>query len=99
MKNLILFTLILTFVYGCKSDKVNIGKTQSQKANLTPLEVVNMRMNYYNLHDFNQFIKLYADDIKIYSYPDKLLGKGTDNTESIWWVAGGLPKRKSSLIH
>ena len=41
-------------------------------------------MDLYNQHNFEDFIKLYADDVKIYTYPDKLLGTGTENITSIF---------------
>ena len=41
-------------------------------------------MDLYNRHDFEEFIKLYAPDVKIYTYPDQLLGTGTDNIASIF---------------
>ena len=41
-------------------------------------------MDFYNQHNFYEFIKLYADDVKIYTYPDKLLGIGKENITSIF---------------
>lgn len=41
-------------------------------------------MNFYNRHDFVEFIKLYSDDVKIYTYPERLLGTGIDNITSIF---------------
>lgn len=84
MKKLILSLIIITSLLGCESDKVDVKKNQAQDSNLTALEVVNKRMDSYNSHDFDQFIKLYADDVKIYTYPEKLLGTGTDNITSIF---------------
>jgi len=57
---------------------------QEQNVTPTPLEIVNKRMEFYNQHNFEEFIKLYADDVKIYTYPDKLLGTGTENITSIF---------------
>jgi len=42
----------------------------------TPLEIVNRRMQYYNDHRVDAMLELYGDDIAVYTYPDKLLGKG-----------------------
>jgi len=63
---------------------LNFGIAQEQNAAPTALEIVNKRMELYNQHNFEGFIKLYADDVKIYTYPDKLLGKGTENLTSIF---------------
>ncbi|MDT0559551.1 nuclear transport factor 2 family protein [Ichthyenterobacterium sp. W332] len=63
---------------------INIAFGQDEKAQKSPLEVVNKRMKLYNQHDFDQFIKLYAKDVKVYTYPDKLLGDGIENIISIF---------------
>ena len=39
------------------------------------LSVVNERMNAYNNHDLKRFLLTYADDIQVYDYPDKPIGK------------------------
>jgi hypothetical protein len=41
-------------------------------------------MEFYNSHNIVEFLKLYAEDVKIYTYPDKLLGSGTANIASIF---------------
>ncbi|MEB8347055.1 nuclear transport factor 2 family protein [Flavobacteriaceae bacterium KMM 6898] len=84
MKKLILPLLILIFLIGCNSNKTDIKQKREHDSSLTPLEVVNKRMDFYNRHDFDEFIKLYAHDVKIYTYPEKLLGTGTDNITSIF---------------
>ena len=58
--------------------------SQEKYSKLTPLEIVNKRMALYNNHDFQGFIKLYADDVEIYTYPNQLLATGTDNLASIF---------------
>ena len=63
---------------------LSFGIAQEQNVTPTPLEIVNKRMGFYNQHNFEGFIKLYADDVKIYTYPDKLLGTGTENITSIF---------------
>lgn len=57
---------------------------QSQNTAPTPFEIVNKRMAFYNQHNFTEFIKLYAPDVEIYTYPDQLLATGTDNLTSIF---------------
>ena len=84
MKKIILALLIVISLFECNSDKTDVKQNREQDSNLTPLEVVNKRMGFYNRHDFLEFIKLYANDVKIYTYPDRLLGTGTDNITSIF---------------
>lgn len=57
---------------------------QQKNAATTPLEIVNSRMSFYNQHNFTEFIKLYSPDVEVYTYPDKLLGTGTENITSIF---------------
>ncbi len=84
MRNLIFLILMVSYLLGCKSDTVENQGNQKGNSNLTPLEVVNQRMDFYNQHNFTKFIQLYANDVKVYNYPDKLLGTGTDNITSIF---------------
>lgn len=57
---------------------------QEQNVTPTPLEIVNKRMAFYNQHNFIEFVKLYSPDVEVYTYPNKLLGTGTDNITSIF---------------
>lgn len=84
MKKLVFSILIISLLVGCNSDKKDIAQTQNQNSIPTALDVVNKRMDFYNQHNFTEFISLYADDVKIYTYPDKLLGTGVDNIRSIF---------------
>ena len=63
---------------------LSFGIAQEQKITPTPLEIVNQRMALCNQHNFEGFIKLYAEDVRIYTYPDKLLGTGTEKITSIF---------------
>jgi hypothetical protein len=57
----------------------------SQENNQTPLSVVNSRMDSYNRHDLNSFLKSYAEDIQVFTYPNIPLGtKGKDHLRSIF---------------
>ena len=84
MKKIFLLLLLIPFVFGCNSNTTDGIQNQEQTSNLTALEVVNKRMDFYNQHNFEEFIKLYANDVKIYTYPEQLLGTGTDNITSIF---------------
>ena len=73
LTTLIIFSLSFIFVTA-----------QEQNVTQTPLGVVNKRMDFYNQHNFKEFIKLYSPDVEVYTYPDKLLGTGTDNITAIF---------------
>lgn len=51
---------------------------------LSPLEVVNKRMDAYNQHNLNAFLATYADTVQIYTYPDKQLAGGKTHVQSIF---------------
>ncbi len=76
MKSPVLIALFFLFCY--------IGISQTQKLTTSPLDIVNQRMDFYNHHNFEKFINLYSDSVKIYTYPDKFLAEGIDNLESIF---------------
>lgn len=63
---------------------IQFAIAQEKNHEETALEIVNKRMDFYNQHNFMGFIKLYADDVKIYTYPEKLLGTGKENISSIF---------------
>lgn len=50
----------------------------------SPIAVVDARMQAYNNHDLESFLKVYADDVKIYTYPDKKLTSGKAGLQSIF---------------
>lgn len=45
---------------------------------LAPVEVVQAQVDAFNRHDLDKVLSLYADDVQIFDYPDRLLlsGKG-----------------------
>ncbi len=42
----------------------------------TPLALVQRQLNAYNVGNINAFLEPYADDVELYDFPGKLLGKG-----------------------
>lgn len=90
MKNLatIIIGLGMFLLLACeqKSDgHSNAEQTESQQnSNLTPLEAVNARMSHFNQHDLTAFLSSYHKDVKIYTYPSKLLGTGSNRLASIF---------------
>ena len=76
MKTSICLVVFLLVINGISAQEKTMAPS--------PQEVVNQRMERYNQHDFEAFIKLYAKDVEIYTYPEKLLATGTDNITSIF---------------
>lgn len=66
MKKLSLFLLLLT----------NIAFAQKQE--ITPELLAQKQLEAYNAHDIDAFVEPYADDVEIYSFPNKLLYKGKE---------------------
>ncbi|WP_438424086.1 hypothetical protein [Aquimarina macrocephali] len=89
MKKITMISLITLFIVAsCKENTQGTSNdtstTKQNYSNLTPLEVVNKRMNYFNEHNYDEFIKLYNTDVKVYTYPDNLMGTGSDRLASIF---------------
>lgn len=51
----------------------------TSQASPAPLDVVNLRMKHYNDHRVDAMLDLYSEDIEVYTYPDRLLGKGKEH--------------------
>ncbi len=51
---------------------------------MSPLKIVNQRMQAYNNHNLEAFLDLYAEDIRIYTYPSTLLGQGKIHLRSLF---------------
>lgn len=45
----------------------------------TPTVLAQRQLNAYNFRNIDAFLEPYADDVEIYVYPDKLIGKGKEN--------------------
>ena len=50
----------------------------------TPLALVQRQLNAYNLRNIDGFLEPYADDVELYTFPDKLIGKGKDNMRNLY---------------
>lgn len=56
-----------------------------QKNSQPPINIVNARMTAHNEHNLDAFLALYSDNIQIYDYPDKKIGrKGKAHLKSIF---------------
>lgn len=64
---------ILFLMFALSSQALSTAPVAS---NLTPLEIVNLRMQRYNDQQIDALLELYGDDIEVYAYPDRLQGKG-----------------------
>lgn len=84
----IIIGLGMFFLLACEQKSENNSNPQQiesqQNANLSPLEAVNARMNHFNQHDLTAFLSSYHKDVKIYTYPSKLLGTGSQRLASIF---------------
>jgi hypothetical protein len=86
MKRITVLGSLILLLIACKdsSKTNNTINTIQNYSNLTPLEVVNKRMKYFNEHNYDEFIKLYNTNVEVYTYPDKLMGTGSDRLASIF---------------
>ena len=91
MNSLFRITAVLTLIllFGCSpdepvSDSNQKDESSPQSESQSPLDVVNQRMSAYNSHDLTAFMALYSDDIEVFTYPDKSLGKGKKHLRSIF---------------
>lgn len=84
----LLLLLILLVITRCevetKKTVLESKSTEQYESNLTPLEVVNKRMDFFNQHNYDEFIKLYNTNVTVYTYPDQLMGGGSDRLASIF---------------
>lgn len=50
----------------------------------TPEELVQRQLNAYNFRNIDAFLATYADDVEVYTFPDKLDYKGKDTMRGIY---------------
>lgn len=72
-KILFLWMLIL----GAWSMAVQSAETANPQA------AVNTRIENYNRHDFEGFLQAHAENVEIYSYPQRLLGTGRAHLRNV----------------
>lgn len=91
MKHLIALIALLTlnFLLGCSRDTPQSSASEQdesipQSESQSPLDVVNYRMSAYNRHDLPSFMAVYSEDIEVFTYPNKSLGKGKKHLRSIF---------------
>ena len=62
----------------------NDHESAATSVEIAALEVVAQRTAAYNDHDIEQFLKTYNKQVRVYEYPDRLLGEGTDRMRRIF---------------
>jgi imidazolonepropionase-like amidohydrolase len=50
----------------------------------TPTALAQRQLNAYNCRNIEAFLEPYADDVEIYTYPDKLMNKGKEEMRKIY---------------
>lgn len=63
MKKILLITLFLIHFFGWSQEK-------------TPEQIVQEQVEAYNSRDIEAFLSFYSDDVKLYTYPNKLDSDG-----------------------
>jgi len=76
MKNALRVLGILLLISGCNG--LAGGETPS------PLEVVNLRMQAHNEHNLEAFLATYSDEVEIFTYPAKSLGRGKKRIKKLF---------------
>ncbi len=84
MKNTAILVLLVIFSIACNDSNNSSATVSKGDESLTPLEVVNKRMALFNENNFDEFIKLYHKNVKIYTYPEQLIGTGANRLASIF---------------
>lgn len=76
MKNILCVVVVLLLTLGC-----NVFAGGSKQS---PLEVVNLRMRAYNEHNLEAFLGTYAEDVEVFTYPTRSLGKGKQHIKKLF---------------
>ncbi len=77
--------VLMSALLGCQPQTAEkTDQVSSEEARRSPLEVVNLRMQAYNEHDLERFLSTYSEDVEIFTYPDKSLGKGKKRLRNLF---------------
>jgi hypothetical protein len=87
LRNVALLTAAL--VFATASSRAQESRAKDHLEATTPteisaLQVIARRTNAYNDHDIEAFLATYDENVRIYEYPDKLLGEGTERMRRIF---------------
>lgn len=64
-----------------------------------PEEIVQQQLNAYNGHNLDAFMELYADDVKVYNFPNELLSEGKDLMRKSYSFIENTPSLHSVLLN
>lgn len=65
----------------------------------TPEMLAQQQLNAYNAHDLEAFLAPYADDVEIYTFPDKLMMKGKEEMRKNYQFVTTTPKLYCRLVN
>ena len=85
LPGLVACALSVALLFGCGGNAAAAASSPNhQEGGQSPLDIVNQRMSAYNNHDLPAFLATYADDVAIFSYPDKALGKSRKHMRDLF---------------
>ena len=76
--------VISTATSRAQESRANDHLEAATPTEVSALQVIARRTNAYNNHDIEAFLATYDENVRIYEYPDKLLGEGTDRMRRIF---------------
>lgn len=76
--------MVKKILYGILLIVAFVQPISAVEADLSPLTIVNKRMNAYNQHNLDVFLATYAETVQVYTYPDKQLAGGKAHLQSIF---------------
>jgi imidazolonepropionase-like amidohydrolase len=65
----------------------------------SPEMIVQQQMNGYNGHSLNAFLEPYAEDVRIFEFPDKLVIEGKDQLRKEYQFINEIPDLNSQLVN
>lgn len=83
MKNLILIAL-LSFSSAALAQTKSSTNHEAKSIESKNVTLIDEQLAAYNLRDLEAFLNTYSDDIKIYSFPNKMSGEGKEYMTKIY---------------
>ncbi len=76
--------VISTATSPAQESRANDHLAAPTSTEIEALSVIARRTDAYNDHDIEAFLATYDENVRIYEYPDKFLGEGTDRMHRIF---------------